>query len=104
MPNKYDMAVKEELDNSALLELVERNDSPEMWETKDAVFTPPSWMKGLTQDDINAMYQLGALSKNGLLAEIKKIFDQAYNIGQQEAKEITKGKNLEIFSNLTRRK
>uniref|UniRef100_A0A182JXQ7 Protein lin-52 homolog n=1 Tax=Anopheles christyi TaxID=43041 RepID=A0A182JXQ7_9DIPT len=101
MPNKYDM--KEELDNSGLLELMERNGSPEMWESKGE-FTPPSWMKGLTQDDINAMYQLGALSKNGLLAEIKKIFDQAYNIGLQEAKEITKGKNLEIFSNLTRRK
>ncbi|XP_041762799.1 protein lin-52 homolog [Anopheles merus] len=101
MPNKYE--IKEELDNSGLLELMERNGSPEMWESKGEL-TPPSWMKGLTQDDINAMYQLGALSKNGLLAEIKKIFDQAYNIGLQEAKEITKGKNLEIFSNLTRRK
>uniref|UniRef100_A0A182NZD6 Uncharacterized protein n=1 Tax=Anopheles epiroticus TaxID=199890 RepID=A0A182NZD6_9DIPT len=100
MPNKYD--IKKELDNSGLLELMDRNGSPDMWESKE--LAPPSWMKGLTQDDINAMYQLGALSKNGLLAEIKKIFDQAYNIGLQEAKEITKGKNLEIFSTLTRRK
>uniref|UniRef100_A0A182VRR4 Uncharacterized protein n=1 Tax=Anopheles minimus TaxID=112268 RepID=A0A182VRR4_9DIPT len=102
MPNKYDIEVKQELDNSGLFELLDSNGSPEMWESNNC--TPPSWMKGLTQDDINAMYQLGALSKNGLLAEIKKIFDQAYNIGLQEAKEITKGKNLEIFSNLTRRK
>ncbi|XP_053670012.1 protein lin-52 homolog isoform X2 [Anopheles nili] len=100
---KYDMYVKQELDTSGLLELgMDCSESPEMWETK--VFAPPSWMKGLTQDDINAMYQLGALSKNGLLTEIKKIFDQAYNIGLQEAKEFTKGKNLEIFSTITRRK
>ncbi|XP_035902314.1 protein lin-52 homolog [Anopheles stephensi] len=102
MPKQYDIDIKEELDNSGLFELMESNGTADMWESNN--LTPPSWMKGLTQDDINAMYQLGTLSKNGLLAEIKKIFDQAYNIGLQEAKEITKGKNLEIFSNLTKRK
>ncbi|XP_055617000.1 protein lin-52 homolog isoform X1 [Toxorhynchites rutilus septentrionalis] len=61
-------------------------------------FSPPAWTKGLTQDDINSMYQLGALSTNGIIAEIKKLYDQAYQLGMQEANEMTRGKYLNIFT------
>lgn len=41
--------------------------------------------------------ELGALSPTGLIAEIKKLYDQAYQLGVQEAKEMTRGKYLNIF-------
>ncbi|XP_058173457.1 protein lin-52 homolog [Anopheles ziemanni] len=86
------------------LEAMEQEDSPQMWHANDPDLAQQPWMKGFTQEDINAMYQLGALSKNGLIVEIKKIFDQAYSIGLQEAKELSKGKSLDIFANTSRRK
>ncbi|XP_044730418.1 protein lin-52 homolog [Chrysoperla carnea] len=61
--------------------------------------SPPSWTKGLTNEDINILHQLGALSMNGLIAEVKKLHDLAYQLGQEEAKEMTRGKYLNIFTN-----
>lgn len=58
---------------------------------------PPDWSNGLTQDDINSMHQLGALSHSGLITEIQKLNDQTYQLGVQEAKEMTRGKYLNIF-------
>jgi protein lin-52 len=42
---------------------------------------------------------LGALSNTGLIAEIKKLYDQAYQLGLQESKEMTHGKYLNVFVN-----
>uniref|UniRef100_A0AAG5D1P8 Uncharacterized protein n=1 Tax=Anopheles atroparvus TaxID=41427 RepID=A0AAG5D1P8_ANOAO len=104
MPNKYNQNIKEEFDGREFTELEAlEHESPQLWHLNDPEFAQQPWMKGFTEGDINAMYQLGALSKNGLLVEIKKIFDQAYNIGLQEAKELTKGKSLDIFANTSRR-
>ncbi|XP_058814110.1 protein lin-52 homolog isoform X5 [Topomyia yanbarensis] len=100
--------IKEELDgepNLMSLEKVDR-DSSEIWpekevhgfDTPNLNFSPPPWTKGLTQDDINSMYQLGALSTNGIIAEVKKLYDQSYQLGVQEAKEMTRGKYLNIFT------
>lgn len=41
--------------------------------------------------------ELGALSSTGLIAEIRKLYDQAYDLGIQEAKEMTRGRYLNIF-------
>ncbi|EAT44049.1 AAEL004552-PA [Aedes aegypti] len=103
--------IKEELDDDEpklmSLEKLDRG-SPEIWPAKgpsmnefntpNLNFSPPAWTKGLTQDDINSMYQLGALSSNGIIAEVKKLYDQAYQLGVQEAKEMTRGKYLNIFT------
>ncbi|XP_058814107.1 protein lin-52 homolog isoform X2 [Topomyia yanbarensis] len=90
--------------NLMSLEKVDR-DSSEIWpekvhgfDTPNLNFSPPPWTKGLTQDDINSMYQLGALSTNGIIAEVKKLYDQSYQLGVQEAKEMTRGKYLNIFT------
>ncbi|XP_058468004.1 protein lin-52 homolog isoform X2 [Malaya genurostris] len=85
--------VKEELDDESNLMSLEKldRDSPEIWSEK-------AWTKGLTQDDINSMYQLGALSTNGIIAEVRKLYDQAYQLGVQEAKEMSRGKCLNIFT------
>ncbi|XP_055314744.1 protein lin-52 homolog isoform X1 [Sitodiplosis mosellana] len=64
----------------------------------------PSWTQGLSQEDINSMHQLGALSQAGLIAEIKKLYDQAYQLGVEEAREMTRGKYLNIFSQNNRKK
>lgn len=79
-----------------------------------------SWAQGLSSDDINTMQrkfvltislffylkpkylifkELGALSSTGLIAEIRKLYDQAYDLGIQEAKEMTRGRYLNIFPN-----
>lgn len=42
---------------------------------------------------------MGALSTTGIVHEIKKLYDQAYQLGVQEAKEMTRGKYLNIFTN-----
>ncbi|XP_065080887.1 protein lin-52 homolog [Ochlerotatus camptorhynchus] len=103
--------IKEELDDDEpkLMSLEKLDqESSEMWPEKGSAmhgfhtpslnFSPPAWTKGLTQDDINSMYQLGALSTNGIIAEVKKMYDQAYQLGVQEAKEMTRGKYLNIFT------
>lgn len=43
--------------------------------------------------------ELGALSPAGLIAEIRKLYDEAYKLGIEEAKEMTRGRYLNIFSN-----
>lgn len=48
--------------------------------------------------------ELGALSQAGLTSEIKKLYDQAYQLGVEEAREMTRGKYLNIFSQTNRKK
>lgn len=40
---------------------------------------------------------------NALIMEIKEIHDEAYQLGVSEAKEMTRGKYLGIFSNLKKK-
>ncbi|XP_078036461.1 DREAM core complex component lin-52 isoform X1 [Augochlora pura] len=58
---------------------------------------PSSWAASLTADDINHLHQLGNLTMTGLIAEVKKLHDMAYQLGLEEAKEMTRGKYLNIF-------
>ncbi|XP_053974070.1 protein lin-52 homolog isoform X1 [Hylaeus anthracinus] len=58
---------------------------------------PSSWAASLTPDDINQLHQLGNLSMTGLISEVKKLHDTAYQLGLEEAKEMTRGKYLNIF-------
>uniref|UniRef100_A0A336M7B3 CSON011327 protein n=1 Tax=Culicoides sonorensis TaxID=179676 RepID=A0A336M7B3_CULSO len=92
-------------------------ESPEIWPEKvpgaksfvqehtsavseaEEVSSSPTWTKGLTQDDIDQMHKLGAMTNNQLILEIKKLYDQTYKIGVEEAKEMTRGKILQIFNN-----
>ncbi|CAK1582671.1 unnamed protein product [Parnassius mnemosyne] len=64
--------------------------------------SPPSW-KGLTKDDYSYMQQLGSLSTSGLIMEVKRLHDLAYQLGLEEAKEMTRGKYLNIFSSRRQR-
>ncbi|GAB0088677.1 lin-52 [Sergentomyia squamirostris] len=60
--------------------------------------TPPSWARGVTNEDIAAMHKLAELTPTALALDLKKTYDQAYMLGVQEAKEMTRGKYLNIFS------
>ncbi|XP_049885744.1 protein lin-52 homolog [Pectinophora gossypiella] len=83
--------------------------SPEIWPESipglseyaplpNAKQSPPPWNRGLTREDINYVHQLGLLSASGLILEVKKLHDLAYQLGLEEAKEMTRGKYLNIFS------
>nr|XP_021201498.2 protein lin-52 homolog [Helicoverpa armigera] len=84
--------------------------SPELWPEQipgvsefaplpSANQSPPSWSKGAaTKEDYTYMQQLGSLSTSGLIMEVKKLHDLAYQLGLEEAKEMTRGKYLNIFS------
>lgn len=51
-----------------------------------------------------AFLELGALSHAGLIAEVRKLYDQVYQLGVEEAREMTRGKYLNIFSTTNRKK
>ncbi|XP_068630019.1 protein lin-52 homolog [Battus philenor] len=87
--------------------------SPELWpeqipgvsefaNLQNANQSPPSW-KGLTKDDYSYLQQLGTLSTSGLIMEVKRLHDLAYQLGLEEAKEMTRGKYLNIFSSRRQR-
>ncbi|XP_077282966.1 protein lin-52 homolog [Arctopsyche grandis] len=57
----------------------------------------PSWSKLNTAADIRLMHQLSTLSTSSLIIEVKKLHDLAYQLGIEEAKEMTRGKYLNIF-------
>ncbi|XP_047345891.1 protein lin-52 homolog isoform X6 [Vespa velutina] len=50
---------------------------------------PATWASGLTADDLNQLHRL--------ISEVKKLHDLAYQLGMEEAKEMTRGKYLNIF-------
>ncbi|GBP23511.1 Protein lin-52 homolog [Eumeta japonica] len=95
------------------LEKLDRT-SPEIWPEpipgisgfaplQDPKEVPPPWHRGLSNDDIAYMQQLGTLSTTSLIMEVKKLHDLAYQLGLEEAKEMTRGKYLNIFSSKRQR-
>ncbi|KYN02512.1 Protein lin-52 like protein [Cyphomyrmex costatus] len=59
--------------------------------------TEPCFWAAMSQDDISHVHQLGNLSMTGLISEVKRLHDIAYQLGLEEAKEMTRGKYLNIF-------
>ncbi|VVC91847.1 protein lin-52 homolog [Leptidea sinapis] len=60
--------------------------------------SPPMWNKSMTADDLNHIRKLKCLTTIGIIMEVKKLHDLAYRLGLEEAKEMTRGKYLNIFS------
>ncbi|XP_011255917.1 protein lin-52 homolog isoform X1 [Camponotus floridanus] len=58
---------------------------------------PCFWTASFSADDISQLHQLGNLTMTGLISEVKKLHDLAYQLGLEEAKEMTRGKYLNIF-------
>ncbi|XP_043466504.1 protein lin-52 homolog isoform X2 [Leptopilina heterotoma] len=57
----------------------------------------PYWTSSLTASEINQLHQLGNLTMDLLIKEVKKLHDLAYELGVEEAREMTRGKYLNIF-------
>ncbi|XP_051164673.1 protein lin-52 homolog isoform X2 [Leptopilina boulardi] len=57
----------------------------------------PYWTSSLTAGEINQLHQLGNLTMDLLIKEVKKLHDLAYELGVEEAREMTRGKYLNIF-------
>lgn len=58
---------------------------------------PQPWTRPLDHYDINMLHRCGNLTPAGLIAEVKKLHDIAYKLGLEEAKEMTRGKYLNIL-------
>lgn len=94
-------------DNLMSLEKLDRA-SPDLWPeqipgvhefvAQNSPQTEPcSWAASFTPDDMQHLHQLGNLSMTGLISEVKRLHDLAYQLGLEEAKEMTRGKYLNIF-------
>ena len=55
------------------------------------------WTSNLSVDDMSQLHYLGNLTLLELIGEVKKLHDTAYQLGLEEAKEMTRGKYLNIF-------
>jgi len=104
---KTDEPELEDLESSLLaLERLDRG-SPDLWpDTIPGVsqFVPletpndsPAVIKGLTQDDLSTIHQLGNLPTQHLMDEVKRLQNIAYQLGLEETKEMTRGKYLNIL-------
>lgn len=99
------------LDESLLsMEKLDRT-SPELWPEQIPgmlEFTPfPSvpakggkdpWSSDFTNEDMSLLNQFSNLSMPALISEVKRLHDLAYQLGLEEAKEMTRGKYLNILS------
>ncbi|XP_063217810.1 protein lin-52 homolog [Bacillus rossius redtenbacheri] len=97
------------LDESLLsMEKLDRT-SPELWPeqipgvsefasySKTTNSSPQPWTKGLDNNDLNLLNHLSSLTATEMIAEVKKLHDIAYQLGREEAKEMTRGKYLNIL-------
>jgi hypothetical protein len=55
------------------------------------------WAQGLDPEDINLLHQFGSLTSSSLVEEVKKLQNIAYQLGLEEAKEMTRGKLLHVL-------
>jgi len=51
----------------------------------------------LDPEDINLLHQFGSLTSSSLVEEVKKLQNIAYQLGLEEAKEMTRGKLLHVL-------
>ncbi|KAG8235185.1 hypothetical protein J437_LFUL014149 [Ladona fulva] len=56
------------------------------------------WAQRLDNEDINLLHQFGSLTAAGLIDEVKKLHNFAFELGLEEAKEMTRGKYLNILT------
>lgn len=93
-------------DSLMSLEKIQGRESPDLWPeesitrfiTQNLTSTnTPTWSINLTMDDKQEALRLGQLSKDEIALEVKKLLDSAYHLGVDEAKEMTRGKYLNIF-------
>ncbi|KAK8748929.1 hypothetical protein OTU49_015602 [Cherax quadricarinatus] len=100
----------QEMEPSLLsLEKLDRS-SPDLWpEQIPGVYdfapmmspqlSPDSQNLDLEEQDFNLLYQFRLLTALEIIEEVKKLQNVAYQLGLEEAKEMTRGKYLHILNN-----
>jgi len=59
--------------------------------------TPPKWMSELEKDDMDMLQEFGSLTTSQLLEKVRGLQNLAYQLGLDEAREMTRGKFLNIL-------
>ncbi|CAM1331445.1 LIN52 (predicted) [Pycnogonum litorale] len=57
----------------------------------------PKWLQDLQPEDISTLHNLGSLTASTLLEKVKRLQNLAYQLGLEEAREMTRGKFLNIL-------
>lgn len=100
-----------ELDTNLLSNETLDRSSPELWPERIpgvddfaalrspvAETTSKPWEAEMQKNDINMLNELGSLPTNELMKKVKGLQNVAYQLGLEEAREMTRGRYLEIFS------
>ncbi|KAK6182671.1 hypothetical protein SNE40_010299 [Patella caerulea] len=58
---------------------------------------PPKWLADLENDDIELLQEFGSLTTSQLMEKVKGLQNLAYQLGLDEAREMTRGKFLNIL-------
>ncbi|XP_002734202.1 protein lin-52 homolog [Saccoglossus kowalevskii] len=98
------------------LEKLDRS-SPELWPeqipgvSEFAAFKSPvagsqspPWSAKLEDDDIDMLQEFGSLTTANLMEKVKGLQNLAYQLGLEEAREMTRGKFLNILERPKKRK
>eukprot|EP00118_Oscarella_pearsei_P003755 m.15629 g.15629 ORF g.15629 m.15629 type:complete len:129 (+) comp26465_c0_seq1:60-446(+) len=59
--------------------------------------SPPGWMSDADKDDMAMLQELGSLTTSQLVEKVRGLQNLAYQLGLDEAKEMTRGKFLNIL-------
>ncbi|CAL1545791.1 unnamed protein product [Lymnaea stagnalis] len=58
----------------------------------------PRWLADLEKDDINLLQEFGSLTLSQLMEKVRGLQNLAYQLGLEEAREMTRGKFLNILA------
>ncbi|KAK3608549.1 hypothetical protein CHS0354_042526 [Potamilus streckersoni] len=64
---------------------------------------PPKWLADLENDDINLLQEFGSLTTSQLIEKVRCLQNLAYQLGLDEAREMTRGKFLNILQRQNKR-
>merc|ERR1712059_9499 len=67
----------------------------------DVVGGQTEYLQNLSREDLETLMQLGSLTVPQLMGEVKRLQNIAYQLGQEETKEMTRGKYLNILRRRT---
>ncbi|XP_076463511.1 protein lin-52 homolog isoform X1 [Babylonia areolata] len=62
-----------------------------------AAESPPKWLADLEKDDIDLLQEFGSLTAAQLMEKVRGLQNLAYQLGLEEAREMTRGKFLNIL-------
>ena len=73
------------------------SDTPRQGEGGSGVSGGAGVLHNMTRDEMETLLQLGNLDVQELMSEVKRLQNIAYQLGQEESKEMTRGKYLNIL-------